>query len=256
MVTFDEIRCTIRELRLEEKPVCLHSSLRSFGWVEEGTSAAVDAFLSEGCTLLVPAFSWTYSVCPPVHLQFRRNAADYEYLSRTRTDVDCVFDPETSTKIDEDMGAVSAAVVKREESRRGNHPICSFSAIGPMANQLLKGQNANDVYAPLEALAYERGFVVLAGVNLTKMTLIHLAEKKAGRILFRRWANGPDGQPVAVEAGGCSDGFLKLESALSPLVSEGRVGKSDWKVYPASGALEVTTQAIKDDPSNITSPTP
>ena len=248
MVTFDEIRCAIRELRIEGNPVCLHSSLRSFGAVEGGASAVVDAFLFEECTLLVPAFSWAYSVSPPVHLQFRRNAADYEYLSRTRTNVDCVFDPETSTEIDEDMGAISVAVVRRAESRRGDHPICSFSAVGPLADQLLKGQKADDVYAPLDALADEGGFVLLAGVDLNKMTLVHLAEKKAGRVLLRRWANGPNGQPLAVEAGGCSDGFVKLGSALSPFVREGRVGKSEWGVYPASDALAAATQAIVDDP--------
>ena len=47
---------------------------------------------------------------------------------------------------------------------------------------------------------------------------------------------------------GCSDGFLNFESALSPLVRAGMVGKSDWKVYPASGVLEATTQAITQDP--------
>ena len=248
MVNSDEIRRAIRELRLEGKPVCLHSSLRSFGQVEGGASAVVDAFLSEGCTLLVPAFSWSYSVSPPLHLQFPRNAADYEYLSRTRTDVDCVFDPETSTEIDENMGAISAAVLRRAESRRGNHPICSFSASGPLADQLVKGQKADDVYAPLDASADRGGHVLLAGVDLSTMTLIHLAEKKAGRVLFRRWANGPDGYPIAVEAGGCSGGFTRLESALAPYLREGRAGESDWRAYPASDALAAATQAIVDDP--------
>ena len=100
------------------------------------------------------------------------------------------------------MGTISVAVMRWPGSVRGNHPICSFAAVGPLSDQLLKGQQANDVYAPLDALAEEGGSVVLAGVDLTKMTLIHLAEKKAGRVLYRRWANGPDGQPVAVEAGG------------------------------------------------------
>ncbi len=196
----------------------------------------------------MPSFSWAYSVSPPVHLQFRRNAADYEYLARTRNNVKCIFNPETSTEIDEDMGAISAAVVKRNESRRGNHPVCSFSAMGPLADQLLKGQKADDVYAPLDALASVEGYVLLAGVDPTKMTLIHLAEKKAGRVLFRRWANGPDGQPLAVEAGGCSGGFLKFESVMSPFVREGSVGNSRWLAYPASDALEAATQAIQEDP--------
>ena len=35
----------------------VHSSLASFGRVEGGAAAVVQAFLDEGCTIVVPAFS-------------------------------------------------------------------------------------------------------------------------------------------------------------------------------------------------------
>ena len=244
LVDADDIRGGIHELGLAGKPVCLHSSLRSFGRIDGGAPTIVDAFLHEECTLLVPAFSWIHAVPPPPALQFERNAADYDYLSHTGTQVDRVFNPETSTEIDPHMGAVSREVVTRTDSRRGNHPICSFAAVGPLASPLVEEQGADDVYAPLNVLAREGGFVLLAGVDLTKMTLIHLSEKEAGRVLFRRWANGLDNQPMAVEAGGCSDGFLKLAPVLSGFVSEQRIGASLWHAYPASDALVATTQAI------------
>ena len=248
VVTLDDIRGTISHLGLAGKAVCLHSSLRSFGWVEEGTSAVVDAFLLEGSTLLVPTFSWCNSVSPPPHLRFRRNAADYEYLAKTCADVDCVFDPERSSEIDDNMGAIPAAVLAREASRRGNHPLCSFAAVGPLANHLVGGQKPNDLYSPLETLANEGGFLVLAGVDLSKATLIHLAEKKAGRVPFRRWANGPGGDPMAVEAGGCSNGFVKFDSVFSPFGMTATVGTSQWRSYPADRALEAATRAIREDP--------
>ena len=50
--------------------------------------------------------------------------------------------------------------------------------------------------------------------------------------LFRRWANGPDGRPMEVEVGSCSDGFGKLEPVLGPLVREARVGGSRWRAFP------------------------
>ena len=251
VVTIDHIRNAIRELDLAKTPICLHSSLRSFGWVDGGAAAVVDAFLLEDCTLMVPSFSWVYAVPPPPHLQFPRNAVDYETRQFSTDGVDRIFDPATSMEIDRNMGAISEAVLHRTESRRGNHPICSFSAIGPMKEQLLNGQKGEAVYAPFETLALQGGFVVLAGVDLTVMTLIHLAEKEAGRILFRRWANGPDGKPTAVEAGGCSGGFGKLNSAFASLIRERKVGKSDWRIYPAADVLETATEAIKAHP-NIT----
>jgi aminoglycoside 3-N-acetyltransferase len=249
LVSPDEIRGGIRKLRLSGRPVCLHSSLSSFGKVDGGATTVVDAFLAEGCTLLAPTFSWGYSVPPPPHLQFRRNAADYAHLTRTRTHHERVFDPGSSTEIDADMGAIAEAVLDRAEARRGNHPICSFSAIGPSADRLIEKQAPCDVYAPLEELASNEGHVVLAGVDVTKMTLIHLSEKEAGRVLFRRWANGPDGLPMAVEAGGCSGGFPALVATLSPFLMEQRVGDSLWHCYPASSTLAALTQAIRDDPT-------
>jgi aminoglycoside 3-N-acetyltransferase len=87
--------------------------------------------------------------------------------------------------------------------------------------------------------------VLLIGVGLERMTLLHLAEERAGRALFRRWANGPDGRPMEVETGGCSEGFGKLEPALAPLARETTVGESRWRAFPARAALDVATDAIR-----------
>lgn len=43
----------------------------------------------------------------------------------------------------------------------------------------------DDVCAPLQTLSEQDGYIVLAGVGFEKMTLLHLAEKNAGRKLFR-----------------------------------------------------------------------
>ena len=62
----EEIRAGIRELGLSERPVCVHSSLRSFGKVDGGAATVVEAFVDEGCTLLVPTFSaMIFSIAPP-----------------------------------------------------------------------------------------------------------------------------------------------------------------------------------------------
>jgi aminoglycoside 3-N-acetyltransferase len=68
-VTRRDIQEGIRSLRLCERPVCLHSSLSSFGNVEGGAVTVVEAFLQEGCTLLVPSFSWSFAVPPPLDLK-------------------------------------------------------------------------------------------------------------------------------------------------------------------------------------------
>jgi aminoglycoside 3-N-acetyltransferase len=78
--------------------------------------------------------------------------------------------------------------------------------------------------------------------------LLHLAEKKAGRTMFRRWANDATGNPMAVEVGACSDGFPKLAPVLQPLVQATTVGQSKWMLLPADQALATATAAIRTEP--------
>jgi aminoglycoside 3-N-acetyltransferase len=146
------------------------------------------------------------------------------------------------------MGVIPATALSCTNHIRGNHPLNSFTAVGPQAAELISGQSPLDAYAPLAALARMKGFVLLMGVGLERMTLLHLAEKEAGRALFRRWANDAYGQTMAVEVGGCSEGFGKLEPSLRPLMRRINVGQSTWTLLPAAQALEYAAAAIRADP--------
>lgn len=247
VVTRQEIRRAVRALGVAELPLCLHGSLRSFGHVGGGAQAVVRSLLEEGCTLLVPTFSSAFGVAPPPRLRFERNGWDYASEPARGHDSGRVYTPE-APDVDRDMGAIPAAVLGWPGRVRGRHPLDSFTAVGPRASELVAGQSGRDVYAPLEALARAGGFVLLMGVGLERMTLLHLAEKAAGRALFRRWANGPGGEAVDVEVGGCSEGFGKLEPCLRPLMRTVFVGASEWRSLPADGALARAAAAIQADP--------
>jgi aminoglycoside 3-N-acetyltransferase len=114
---------------------------------------------------------------------------------------------------------------------------------------MISGQSPLDVYAPLDALARSNGAVLLAGVGIEKMTLLHWAEKASGRTLFRRWANDAHGQPVAVEVGGCSGGFSKVEPHFQSAVVTEEVGQSEWKVFSALHTVQDATLAIQANPN-------
>lgn len=247
VVTGQEVRQALRGLGLPGRAVCLHSSLRSFGHVVGGAVAVVRAFLDEGCTLLVPTFSSAFEVEPPPRLQFERNGWDYSAHRAPRQSPERVYTPE-APDIDRDMGAIPVAVVAWPGRVRGNHPLDSFTAVGPRAAELIAGQAPLDVYAPLTALIRVDGFVLLMGVGFERATLLHLAEKAAGRRLFLRWANDPHGRPVAVEVGGCSEGFGKLEPHLRRAVRRVSIGRSSWTLLPAGQALAHAAAAISADP--------
>lgn len=245
MVTIENIRQAVQNLNLSNKPVCIHASLRSFGWVKGGPLAVVDGFLAEGCTVVVPTFSYDLQVPPPEGMRLPRNGCDYDAAEETTSGNNRIYTPKSTAFSREDMGAVPAAVLAMPRHVRGNHPLNSFAAVGPLARDLISTQEPMDVYGPFKALAEANGSVAMMGVGLNRMTLLHLAEQMAGRTLFRRWANGPDGQPMAVEVGSCSEGFVNLAPSLAPVMTEKKVGESVWRVYPVKETLEIAAREIR-----------
>jgi hypothetical protein len=208
----------------------------------------VQPFLDASCTLLVPSFSWSFAVPSPPHQRPRRNGWDYVAYPGSTTGLGRIYTPDT-TEIDKEMGVIAATVVLWPRHIRGNHPLCSFSAIGPLAGELVSGQTPEDMYAPLVALAQLDGIVLLMGVGLESMTLLHLAEKAAGRMMFRRWANDRAGRPRMVEVGSCSNGFGQFEPYLHPLMRMLLVGQSEWKCVPAQETLHRATEVIETHPA-------
>ncbi len=246
-VVIAEIRDALKELNLTGRPLCVHSSLRSFGGVEGGASAIIEGLRAEGCTSLVPTFSYEFLVPPPPEQRPSRNGWTYGSEAGLSKGAGLVYIPD-SEQIDRDMGALAAAVVTRPGRCRGDHALNSFAAVGPLAHRLISEQRPLDVYGPLKELAVADGFVVLMGAGPQRMTLIHLAEAMAGRRLFRRWANGPDGRPMMYEAGGCSEGFGNLEPILSLHAATARVGQSRWRAFPARSTLAALAEEIRSRP--------
>lgn len=214
-VTASELRAAVEQLGIAGMPVCIHSSLRSFGGIEGGGRAVLDAFVDTGCTVLVPTFSWGFAVPPPESIRPRQNGWDYSHFSVDAEGVGRIYTPE-SNEVDEDMGVLPRLVLSSTGRIRGEHPLCSFTAIGPAAQALIRSQTYDDIMAPLRILAEQSGVVLTMGVGLTSLTLLHLAEAIAGRSLFLRWANDRSGRPVGVRTGGCSEGFDRLRAILEP----------------------------------------
>ncbi len=246
-VTRSDIQNAVRQLGVSARSLCVHSSLRSFGRVEGGANAVIDGLLAESCTVLVPAFSSYFAIAPPEGMRPVRNGWDYSVKWALPTSTRLRYTTE-SELIDDDMGAVPTAIVSSTQRARGNHPLNSFAAVGPSANDLIRGQSALDVYAPLRELAQRDGYVVLMGVGLDRMTALHLAEQNARRTLFRRWADDVAGRPMMVAIGSCSNGFPNLENVLAPLEQQIVVGESLWRVFPARGVLSVAEQAMRNNP--------
>jgi aminoglycoside 3-N-acetyltransferase len=246
-VTRRDIDVAIAELGLADRVVGVHSSLRSFGRLDGGADTVVDAFLDAGCTLLVPTHSWGFATNHVAGMRPDRNGWDYA-MNVARPVFPGTFST-GSNAIDRNMGAIPRAVLARPGRVRGDHPLASFAAIGPRAQEVVGGQTGGEVHAPLRALAEHDGAILLVGVGLTRMTLLHYAEQEAGREQFRRWAIDDTGHTVMVESGGCSEGFEQLADVLAPVEARLRVGRSQWRCFPAADVVRRAVAAIVDDPS-------
>ncbi|MGI8968287.1 MAG: AAC(3) family N-acetyltransferase [Chloroflexota bacterium] len=246
-VTPQQLRQAIRALELHGAPVCLHSSLRSFGQVEGGARSIVDAFLLEGCTVLVPSFTYEYGTSPPEGVRPERNGTDYSDGWSAPRDAKLFKVAENDLSL-RPMGAIPQAVLQHPDRIRGHHSLNSFAAIGPLSRSLVAGQQLMDVYSPLRALVEMDGFVALLGVGLTSMTILHLAEQAAGRNLFIRWAIDECRNPIPMQIGTCSDGFGRFEQAVEPLERALLVGSSRWRVFPAADLVQAASQAIREKP--------
>ncbi|HEX7168478.1 MAG TPA: AAC(3) family N-acetyltransferase [Acidimicrobiales bacterium] len=233
--------------------LCVHASLRSFPKLEDGPKTLIDGLLSTGATVMVATMSGeSFCIPPPPDDRPTRNAIDYaatdeEVAAAPWRGITDIYDP-SRVEVDAWLGATSAYVASRPDRFRAPRS-GTFSAVGPLAREMVSAENEADVFGPLRALRDSDGWIVLAGAGLTTMTLLHLAEVEAGRRPFIRWMRSPDGIPMRVGVGACSRGFERLAPALSNEERRTSVGSSTWRAYPARAALALATDAMRADPS-------
>jgi len=260
-VSGDDIAAGVRALGLEGRPLEIHVSLRSFGWVDGGPGTLIDALVALNCTPLVATMATqAFAVPAPAHDRPARNGVDYAATDRSAAaspwpGCSRVYDS-SCTDTDSWLGATAAHIAGRADRVRCGRPCGEFSAVGPMASALIEAETPDDSFGPLRALVDNDGWVVLMGVSLTKLTLLHLAEVEAGRRPFIRWALGPRHTAIRVMGGECSRGFDRLAEVLAPIERRTQVGISPWRAFPARGVVERAAAAIQRQPTITHCPDP
>jgi aminoglycoside N3'-acetyltransferase len=242
-VTFSSLKSIIEKAELHNSALAIHSSLNSFGYLEGGAQTLIAAFLDAGCTLFAPAF--TYGNQAPVQREIPQNGSTpLLFLSR---EPEWGFDPQNN-EISKSMGAIPASILATPGRARGAHPLNSFTAVGPLSEELISKQAPLDVYGPYKRLyRLPRSYVLLIGVDLRTATPIHYAEERAGRRLFRRWGKYM-GRTVECQVGSCSAGFNHLLPFVQPVERVHKVGKSLWRLYPFLEFIDLIASAIQSKP--------
>jgi aminoglycoside 3-N-acetyltransferase len=249
MILADDLTAAVDELASADCPLMVHVSMRSLGTpIAGGADTLLDALLTRGRTVLVPTFTEPQFGLPaPAALRPARNGVDYgKFPAEPPWPEGSAYTPDCGL-INTGLGVFPATLIKRGGAARGDHPLNSFAAFGPQAEELIAAQSPADVYGPIRELAAREGRILLIGVGLNRMTAIHLAEQQSGRRLFLRWAKAADGQVSMFEVGSCSEGFPRLESVLRQHARSAVVGDSWWRAFPSRQVIDAASTAMRED---------
>jgi aminoglycoside 3-N-acetyltransferase len=264
MLTAQDLRAALQTLHLKDIPVIAHASLSSFGQVEGGAPAVVEALIDSVGGLMMPAHTYVTMVTPLDGPAL--NGLNYEDpREQTRNAHALFYNPDLPA--DGLMGQVAEALRVHPRAKRSAHPILSFSGVN--VDDALGAQTIADPLAPVGLLARQYGWVLLLGVDQTRNTSIHYAEGLSRRPSFLRWALirdlAPSEQrvrplPLVDEQGaqerafpcpgfpGDSRGFEAAASALGQHSRRVPVGDALVQAIPLAALIYVVGEMIKQNP--------
>jgi aminoglycoside 3-N-acetyltransferase len=231
----------LRDLNLDDAPVIVHASLKSFGQVEGGAPTVVSALMTVFPSMLMPVFTYKTMIIPLTGP--RDNGITYGSAEKQNQMAE-FFTPRLPA--DRMMGSIPETFRRHPQTSRSNHPILSFSGLN--AAGFLEAQRQDDPLGPLGALEKAGGWVVLMGVDHTTDTSIHYAEKLAGRRQFVRWALTRNGVVECPGFPGCSAGFQAIEAEVEKYTRRVQIGESHIQAVPLSMLFKLVITRIKQDP--------
>ena len=236
----------------------VHSGYKALGEVDGGPPTVIAALrraVGHAGTLLTPSFTtnlvdpYTWPEPPPP-----------EERIRIMAEMPC-FDPAKSAPYK--MGAIVNALWRTPGVRRSGHPVSSWLALGPRAEELTRNHPIDDpegLYGPVGRAYRGDAQVLLLGVEHDADTTIHLAESLLDMPHLRSL---PDRFPV--DEGGrrewrlvakttkCSDGFVRIDPHLEAAgaIRRGRVGDAPCQLLQSRGIVKVATGLLSAQPTAL-----
>lgn len=232
--------------------VCVHSAMSRIGWVcgaEQAVVLALLAAVGADGTVVMPAQSGSNSEPgkwsnPPV---------PKEWHQIVRDNMPAYHPGQSPTR---GMGRVAELFRKWPGAVRSDHPNSSFAAWGAKAAEITHRHDLEYSLgegSPCRALYDLDAKVLLLGVNFDNCTVMHLGEYRSGMRpgTVCGAAMTEDGQRIWREYADIEtdDGeFLEAGKLLEQrgLVTHGKVGDADCKLFRAVDAVDTTCEYIKN----------
>jgi len=215
----------------------------SVGPVSGGPEAIAAAILAVSQTLVMPAFTYQTQIIPqegPPNNDMQYGTGD---SINARAEF---FRPDLA--VHPDIGSVAEAFRKARGTVRSTHPIYSFIAQGPDARRVLASQTHQNPLGPIAWLEAHEGHVLLMGRDQRHNFTLHLAEQRAGRRTYIRWALTPDDIEELHHIPGSMEGFNQIWQELQDMTLVTGVGMARTELIPMRLMLAHAEQRIKEDP--------
>jgi len=232
------------ELGLMGQDVIAHVDVNTLGPISGGAEALLAALLACSGTLIMPAFTYQTQVIPQVGPP--NNAMEYgigdDHNARAE-----IFRPDLP--VHPDMGLLAELLRSDHDTKRSTHPILSFCAQGPHAQQALASQTRENPLGPIAWLEAHDGVLLMMGMDHRHNVSLHLAEHRAGREGFIRWALTLDDIEELHNIPGDREGFNAIWGELMQFASVAQVGLARCEAIQIKPMLAYAEQRIRADPN-------
>lgn len=228
----------------KEISIIAHVHLPSLGPVRGGAETVAGAIMASVNTLVMPAFTYQTQVIPQTGPP--DNAIIYGSGDEQNAKAE-IFRPDLP--VHPDCGSVAEALRRDDDTLRSTHPILSFVAQGPHAREVLASQTRKNPLGPIAWLEAHDGAVLLMGVDQRHNFSLHLAEQRAGRKTFIRWALTIDDIEELPNIPGCMEGFNAIWHELADITLVTQIGMARCELIPLRPMLAYAEQRLREDPN-------
>jgi aminoglycoside 3-N-acetyltransferase len=245
----EDIKDALKKLGLKKGDIVgVHSSLSSFGYVEGGADAVIDALLEvvgEEGTIVMPTHS---SNLEKVELSPKEKAAGVSWLFKILP-----YNPKETPCT---TGIIPETFRKRCGVIRSKHPSLSIAATGPKAKEITGAGDGRSLDG--WKVVYELdGYILLIGVGLKVCTAMHLAESMVQlpkhileKITPPKWFVEKYPQDEWEWDVGPYPNFAKLEKPClkHEIMKTVKVGKATLKLVRLKDLINLYVEHLKKNP--------
>jgi aminoglycoside 3-N-acetyltransferase len=244
--TADDIEWKLRgELGLNgSQSVLAFASMASLGPDAPPPTDVLHAIRSAVNTLVMPAFTYQTLIIPQTGPP--DNAIVYGSGDSINAKAE-FFRPDMP--VHPDCGPVAEELRKAAGTLRSVHPILSFVANGQHAREVLSAQTRQNPLGPLAWLEAKGGFVLLMGMDQRENYALHLAEQRAGRPAFTRWALTANDIEAMPNIPGCMEGFNSIWAEMINFTRVTGIGSARVELIPLRDMLSYAEERLRSDPN-------